>query len=97
MNNLDQTKKSGQIFEILKTFQHPKYTGNAYYDIALLQIAPVKFNVRLRPICLPDSSEFNVNEYNNVAADLIGWDNGDYLGLTSRTLKIAGLKIYQYR
>lgn len=97
VSNLNQTRSKGQIFEIEKTFKHPKYSGNAYYDIAVLQIAPVTFNAGLRPICLPDSSEFSLNEYDKDAADLIGWGSEEILGKTSEKLRRAILKIHKYR
>ncbi len=95
--NLNQTRNKGQTFEIQETFTHPKYNGSAYYDIAVLQIAPVTFNVHLRPICLPNSSNFNANAYDNDAADLIGWGSQEFLGKTSTTLRRAILKIHKYR
>ncbi len=97
IGNLNLTRNYGQTFEIKETYKHPKYNGTAYYDIAVLKIAPVEFNAYLRPICLPDSSDFDVNAYNNDAADLIGWGSGDYSGATSLKLKRAILKIYKYR
>ena len=97
VSNLNLTRNNGQTFEIKETYKHPKYIGNAYYDIAVLQIAPVEFNANLRPICLRNSSDFDVNEYNNDAANLIGWGSGEYLGTTSLKLKRAILKIYKYR
>ena len=95
--NLNQTKENGNTFSIKKIFQHPEYIGTAYYDIAVLEIAPVQFKANLRPICLPDSSDFTVNKYDNDAADLIGWGSDEYLGKTSPRLKRAVLKIYTYR
>ncbi len=97
VSNLNQTRNKGQTFEIQRTFTHPKYNISAYYDIAVLEIAPVTFNVHLRPICLPDSSDFTANAYDNDAADLIGWGSEELLGKTSLTLRRAILKIHKYR
>ena len=97
VSNLNLTRNNGQTFEIIEAYKHPKYIGTAYYDIAVLQIAPVKFNANLRPICLPDSLDFDINEYNNDAANLIGWGSENYSGTTSLKLKRAILRIYKYR
>jgi hypothetical protein len=85
--NLNLSREIGQTFSIKAVFQHPKYIETAYYDIAVLQIAPVTFDAHLRPICLPDSSEFTVNAYDNDAADLIGWAVKNYWGKLHQNLK----------
>ena len=97
VSNLDQSSDKGQTFPIQKIFKHPKYNGLAYYDIAVLQIAPVEFSASLRPICLPDSEEFKLDRYEERASTLIGWGSDGYLGSSSSILKRAILTIYEYR
>ena len=95
--NLNENKSKGQTFPIEKTFQHPKYKGTAYFDIAVLQIALVTFSYHLRPICLPHPSNFKIDKYENDASDLIGWGSDDFTGPTSPKLKRIILSIYEYR
>jgi hypothetical protein len=83
-------------FVIEKIFKHPKYTGTAYYDIAVLQIARVKLTAFLRPVCLPDSSKFELHRYDDKTATLIGWGSNDVTGSTSASLKRTILTIYDY-
>jgi hypothetical protein len=97
VNNLDLNRDKGQTFTIQKTFKHPKYNGIAYFDIAVIQIAPVEFSARLRPICLPDPEEFRLDRYEERASTLIGWGSDGYLGNYSSKLKRAILTIYEYR
>lgn len=97
--NLNQKRSNtrGQSFSIEKVFQHPSYSGTAYFDIAVLQIAPVKFNANLRPICLPDPSDFYFDRYDDRASTLIGWGSTDTTEKASSTLKRTVLTIYEYR
>jgi hypothetical protein len=95
--NLNDNRSKGQTFLIEKTFLHPKYKGTAYFDIAVLQIAPVTFDYNLRPICLPDPSNFKIDKYENYASDLIGWGSEDLTGPTSPKLKRIILTIHEYR
>jgi hypothetical protein len=95
--NLTDNKSKGRTFSIEKTFQHPNYTGIAYFDIAVLQIAPVTFDYNLRPICLPNATNFKIDKYENDASDLIGWGSKDLTGPTSPTLKRVIISIYEYR
>ncbi len=90
--NQMQNKGHGQTFLIKKVFQHPKYIGTAYFDLAVLQIAPVKFNANLRPICLPSSSDFKIDHYEDKTTTLIGWGSKD-----NTDLKTSILTIYEYR
>ena len=97
VNDLKQPRNQGQTFSIEKMYQHPKYTGTAYYDIAVLKIASVNFGPDLRPICLPDPSNFKIDKYENDATDLIGWGSEDFTGPTSPKLKRIIQTIYDYR
>ncbi len=97
VNRLNPTGKRGQIFLIEETLRHPKYTGRAYYDIAILKIAPVKFGPQLIPICLPEPSNFKIDRYDDRTATLIGWGSTDLNGVTSSILKKTILTIYHNR
>jgi len=97
VNDLTLPRNNGQTFAIEKISQHPKYTGIAYYDIAKLQIAPVKFLPNLRPVCLPDPSKFKIDQYDERTTTLIGWGSKDTTGQNSPILKRTILTIYEYR
>ena len=95
--NLNQPYNKDQMILIEKIFVHPKYNGKAYFDIAVLQTAPFDFLPYRRPICLPDSSDFKLDKYENYASTLIGWGSKDLTGKTSDTLKRTILIIHEYR
>ena len=97
VKHLNQTRNQGQIFSVEKKIRHPKYIGTAYYDIAILKIAPVKFGPQLRPVCLPEPSNFKIDRYDDKTATLIGWGSTDLNGVTSSILKKTILTIYHNR
>ena len=56
-----------QEVKITKVIQHPKYNQGAYYfDVAVLEVDPVKLSANVRPVCLPDSQDFDVDKFNQV-------------------------------
>ncbi len=90
--------QTGQNISIEKYFQHEKYIDeSAYFDIAVLQIAPVEFSSQLQPICLPDPMKFKIDQYDDKTSNVIGWGSQDLHGNTSPTLRRAVLSIYDYR
>ncbi len=97
ITHLNATQNQGQISSIEKIYQHPKYIGTAYYDIAVLKIASVVFGPHLRPICLPDPSNFDIDKYNDKTTTLIGWGSKDTTSNPSSTLKRVILTIYANR
>ncbi len=97
ITQLNQTKTKGNSFQIEKIFQHPKYTGTGYFDVAVLQIAPVKFNFRLRPICLPDPSDFKIDKYDDRTTTLIGWGSNDLNGKPLTSLRRTLLTVFDNR
>jgi hypothetical protein len=87
-----------QESSIRKIFKHPKYLeGIAYYDIAVIKITPVEFNRRIRPICLPDPSNFKLDQFDDVLTTIIGWESEAVHGKPSDTLKRTIVRIYDYR
>jgi len=98
-NNPERSFHDGQAedFDIENIFKHPKYDGTAYYDISVLQIAPVTFTAYLRPICLPDSSLFTLDQFNNKNTSLLGLGSRDITANYSPTLKRTFLTIYENR
>jgi len=86
-----------ETFDIKRIYKHPKYNETAYFDIAVLQIAPVNFKAHLRPVCLPDSSSFKIDQYDGLASTLIGWGSKSANGKNSATLRRIILTIYEYR
>jgi hypothetical protein len=97
VTRLDLPTYWDRTFAIKKIFQHPNYIGTAYYDIAVIQIAPIEFHRNLSPICLPDPSKFKIDQYDDKTATLIGWGQEEISGQTSQTLKRSLLTIYEYR
>jgi hypothetical protein len=82
----------------MQIFKHPKYiVGIAYNDIAVLIIIPVEFTIRVRPICLPNPSNFKLDQYEDNLSTLIGWGSQAVNGKPSDTLKRTTLRIYDYR
>jgi hypothetical protein len=60
-------QKSPKERKITRVTKHPKFhDGIAYYDIALLNIEEVQYSATLRPICLPDSNDFDPDKYAQV-------------------------------
>ena len=97
VTDLRQPYNKDQMISIENIFVHPKYNGRAYFDIAVLQTAPLVFQSHRKPVCLPDSSDFKIDKYENYASTLIGWGSKDLTGLTSDTLKRTILTIHEYR
>ncbi len=57
-----------QEVRITKITKHPKYVeGVAYFDIAVLIIEPIEYTGYVRPVCLPSSKDFRVDEYDRVS------------------------------
>jgi hypothetical protein len=67
----DSKKKSPQHRKITGVTKHPKYyDGQAYFDIALLDVEEVQFSETVRPVCLLDSKDFKTDKYDGVRRDL---------------------------
>ncbi len=63
-------KKSPQHRQISGITKHPKYyDGQAYFDIALLDVEEVQFSNSVRPVCLPNSKDFKTDKYEGVRRD----------------------------
>ncbi len=57
-----------QEVTITKITKHPKYVeGVAYFDIAVLIIEAIEYTGYVRPVCLPTSKDFRVDEYDRVS------------------------------
>jgi hypothetical protein len=57
-----------QEVKITKITKHPKYVeGVAYFDIAVLIIEAIEYTGYVRPVCLPSSRDFRVDEYDRVS------------------------------
>ena len=82
----------------MQIYKHPNYVlGKAYNDIAVLITAPVDFTIHVRPICLPMSSTFKLDQYEGDTSTLIGWGSHSLNGKPSDTLKRTIVTIYDYR
>ena len=59
---------------ISKTHQHPDWRGeSSYNDVAIWEMdREVKYNNTIRPICLPEQSDVNIEKHNNVFVTLLG-------------------------
>ncbi len=55
---------------------HPKYQGQAYFDVAVLTLdPPANINTKyVKPICLPDSASNSVAEFDGDQMDVAGKD-----------------------
>lgn len=55
--------KERKILKVEKTIQHENFNGTNFHDdnnIGLIIVKlPIEFNVNVKPICLPESDEFN--------------------------------------
>ena len=53
---------------------HPKYKfGISYYDLAVIRLSePVSFSLAVRPICLPERSSEDVDEFEGDLVRLSG-------------------------
>ncbi len=77
---------------------HPNYDGKAsYYDVAILETAPVTFSKSISPICLPDSPNNDVHKYDNNFVELTGWGQTDLHSKASKNIKRVSLKVYPIR
>jgi len=86
-----------ETFQIQMIFIHPMYNMTAYFDIAVLKVAPIQFLPHLRPICLPDQSNFELEKYENFDTTLIGWGNNYAHETDNLHLKTAFLTVKNYR
>ena len=77
--------------EISKYFIHHLFSEKkAYYDIAILETAPVQKSYAVSPICLPSSQ----NNYDNDAVQLIGWGSKFEIGSPSNKLQRVSLTVF---
>ena len=77
---------------------HPKYNGiTAHYDVAVLRTEKIKFSKMVSPICLPSSESFNINEYDERSAELIGWGSKMTTGPNSDFLKRVTITVFPSR
>ncbi len=84
--------------DILRANVHPDYNGEAsYYDVAILETAPVTYSKSISPICLPDSPSEDIHKYDNNFVELTGWGQTDLHSKTSKKLKRVSLKIFPLR
>ena len=78
----------------MKSSVHPLFKeSKAYFDIAILESAPIKISAAISPICLPSS----VINYDYYAAHLIGWGAKNPNGPPSNTLQRVVLSIFPQR
>ena len=68
LSSLQDNEDIVQEVRITKIIKHPKYVqGVGYFDIAVLQIEPIEFTANVRPICLPSSTNFRLDKYDQVS------------------------------
>jgi hypothetical protein len=74
---------------------HPKYNGvSSYYDIAVLKTKKITFTREKIPVCLPKSSSFDVNKYDDKFAELIGWGSSHINSNANDMLKRVNIKVF---
>ena len=89
---------SVQERSIIDVFIHPKYESpKAYFDVGLVEIAPVQYSPAITPICLPSEPNEDVNRFKQVGANVAGWGVFNLSGVASPNLKTAILNIYSNR
>ncbi len=67
----DSETESSHHRKITGVTIHPKYIdGQAYFDIALLDVDEIQFSPTVRPICLPNSKDFKIDKYDGVRKDI---------------------------
>ena len=90
----EEDNKNAQNLEISKYFIHHLFKEKeAYFDIAILETAPIEKSDAVSPICLPSSQ----NNYDNNAAQLIGWGSKFATGSPSNKLQRVSLTVFPQR
>ena len=86
--------KNAKNLEISKYFIHPLFKEKeAYFDIAILETDQIEKSDAVSPICLPLSE----NNYDNDAAQLIGWGSRSGTGSPSNKLQRVSLTVFPQR
>jgi len=94
----DRDDKNAVDLDINKQTMHPKYNKVAsYYDVAILETSPITFSKFISPVCLPETSNDQINKYENDLVELTGWGQTDLHSKTSDKLKRVSLKIHPLR
>ena len=84
-----------KILDISAVHIHEQFIENeAYYDIAILETAPIQLSFEIRPICLPSSDKSN---FDNDAVHLTGWGSNFELQNPSNVLQRVVLTVYPQR
>ena len=85
--------------EVIFHETHPNYVkGVGYYDIAVLTTIDVQFSDFIRPVCLPNQVNGDIDQtYEGKAVELIGWGSSDALGQNSKNLKRVSIEIVPFR
>ena len=86
------------VLNIKKIFIHPKYvTGLAYFDVAILETEPLNVSTSIQPICLPVQATGNLDDYEELEVQLIGWGAKSLKGDVSETLDTKEVTIFSQR
>ena len=84
--------------DIKNKFIHPRYNGKAaHFDVAVLETDNIDFTESIYPVCLPQNKSANYNEYDEKAAELIGWGSKTTTGANSNTLKRVKITVFPTR
>ena len=86
------------IKEITIHPQFEKKSKAAYHDVAILILeSAVQFDDTIRPVCLPEESNIEVNHMAGAAASVSGWGKTNDFSSASETLKTAHISVYNQR
>ncbi len=98
VGSIDLTKETIRVLEIVNSHVHPKYNGkSSYFDIAVLETEEIEISNKINPVCLPESISYDINEYKNDQAQLLGWGSEIKNGKPSNTLKRVNVKVLSQR
>lgn len=84
----------------IKITIHPKYDFiSSYYDVAVLELnQPVTFTKFVKPICLPERPDENLEKYKDDFVTLTGWSKNSRLDKEEETtLGDVHLKVFSQR
>ncbi len=81
--------------DIINKFIHPEYDGKAsYFDVAILETEKITFSRAVRPVCLPNKINNDINKYAHDQAELIGWGSSEITGNVANELKRVSVKVF---
>mgnify|MGYP001188670023 CR=1 FL=1 len=93
--NLNDDIHDDNVYEIIKIKLHPSYMGwGPQNDLAIVHTkTKIRFNDRIKPICLPTRPYNEPNRYVNEEVKFAGWGYYDNVSAFSNDLREARYKV----